>query len=186
MSWLSSKISKTHRDIYSKAFNALYEDAKSASSSLLETTGTLLSTGYEKVKDGVVYLDKKYHDPDSDLNTNDMNTSDISDLNTSDISDYDTSDSDIYYEKEPVDLMEQHTIYPDILVKLNKKHRNLSKIWILEDSNTKTLVKGPIAGYPYVNTIIHKWFEYDPCRCFSAEIHTLKSQQPLVHCADLR
>lgn len=162
MSWWSSKISKSHRDIYSKAFNAIYEDAKSVSSDLLETTGTLLSSGYEKVKDGVTYLDKKYHeDNDNPLMSGKTPEpkSDMSDINSSD-----TSDSDICYENVPVSKSGSDiTIQPDVLVKLNKKNRYLSKIWIMDDPYHKTLVKGPIAGYPYVNTIIHRWFEYENC-----------------------
>ena len=47
MNWISKK----KRDIYSTAFQAICEDVKSASSTVISTTGDLLSTGYEKVKE---------------------------------------------------------------------------------------------------------------------------------------
>ena len=47
MNWIPIK----HKDLYYKAAGALYEDAKTLSSSLLDTTGKVISNGYEIVKE---------------------------------------------------------------------------------------------------------------------------------------
>lgn len=156
MSWFSEERKK----LYSKALGALYEDVKTASSSLLDTTGKVIVTGYEKIKEGADYLDRRYHDvpdyPESHNNNNHHPNNyydeqpDISETDDIDGSD----DTDDY-------LVEMGTIYPDILIRLNRNHYNISKIWVLDNDGNRTRIRGKIASYAYVDNIIHRWFEYE-------------------------
>ena len=64
MSW----ISKEHKILYSKAIDALCNDLKSGSSSLIDETGKVLSAGYDKVKNGINYINKQIRDNNGDNN----------------------------------------------------------------------------------------------------------------------
>ena len=144
--------SDDHKNLYSRALGALYDDVKNASSSLMDTTSKVLVSGYEKIKTTADYLDKRYHD-DGSNNTNSNNTNFKSDYSTEEPSDIDNSEDTEDY------IIEMGKIYPDILIKLNKNHFNINKIWVLSERR-RILVRGKIASYPYVNNIIHEWFEY--------------------------
>ncbi len=147
MSW----ISKEHKKLYSNAFSALYEDVKTASGSLMDTTGKLLTTGYEKVKETAEYVDKKIHNNDSNENID------------SDNIEGDNDDTDVFGESDDTDdyLVQMGKIYPDVLIKLNRKNNNLSKIWVIDNEGNKKRITGKIASYDYINTIIHRWFRYE-------------------------
>lgn len=136
MSWFSDK----NKKLYSDALNALYNDSKTLSVAALNKTKSVIFSSYDKVKETVEYLDKKYHE---DPNVVDPINNDLS---------FDQSNQDT---DEYVIVME--SVKPDILIKL-KPH--ISKIWIIVDG-IKTSVSGKITSYPYINTIINQWFEYD-------------------------
>jgi len=152
MSWFSEE----HKKIYSQAWSAFYDDLKSASNSIISTTGKYVNTGYEKIVEGANYLDKKYNTSSPDNNNNNehndhehniSNISEISDINLSNIDDYDTMDH--------IDM-----IYPDVLIKLHKTLRNITKIFVLKDGKME-LLKGKIDSYKYVAKIIRQWFIYE-------------------------
>ncbi len=170
MSWFS----EDHKKLYFKALGALYDDVKTVSSSLMDTTGKVLVSGYEKIKTTADYLDKRYHNVETEMDnplnplTNPLNplTSNQNtpnpyinfsyDYSTEEPSDMDNSD-----ETSEINdyIVEMGKISPDVLIKLNKNHSNINKMWVLNDGE-RILVRGKIASYPYVNTIIHEWFEY--------------------------
>jgi len=148
MSW----ISKEHKTIYFKAFSALYKDIKTASGSLIDTTGNLLSAGYEKVRDGAEYIDKKLHEDDDSFEG----------VNNPIYESRDDSDYEIDNSDDTDDcLVQMGKIYPDVLINLNSKHNNLNRIWIIDGAGNHKRIKGKIASYEYVNTIIHNWFRYE-------------------------
>jgi len=140
MSWFSDD----HKNLYSKALSALYDDVKTASNSLIDTTGNVLILGYNKIKTTADYLDKKYSEINDDEETD--NTEETSDIDN-------TEETDEY-------ISNMNRAYSDILIKLNKNHSNINKIWIIDGNGDKTQVKGKIESYPCVSIIIHQWFEY--------------------------
>ena len=156
MSWFSDE----HKRLYSQALGALYEDVKTGTSALVDTTGKLVSTGYEKIKEGVVYLDKKYNTaPDQPNNTNKnkrvdetVNDSANESVNESEIDM--SEDTDEY-------ILNVGKVYPDILIKLSKRHTNIIRIFIIEANGTHRPVKGKIESYPYISQLIHQWFVYE-------------------------
>lgn len=137
MSW----ISKEHKILYSNAFNALVKDVKAASTSLLNTTGEILTNGYEKIKESE-YIGNYYKtDKNSDNKNNDEE---------------ENKDQDEQIENIIIDEK-----YPDVLVEFNRKYNNISKIWIFDNKRNKIRVSGKISSYQYINEIIHKWFIYE-------------------------
>ena len=153
MSWFSDE----HQMLYSKALGALYEDVKSASSSLMDTTGKVLSSGYEKIREGADYLDRRYYKvpPENDNNgDNERIGNPYYEYSTEEPSEIDLSDDTDNY------LVEMGKTYPDILVKLNKNNSSINRIWVIDEEGNKKQVRGKIASYEYVNKIIHQWFEY--------------------------
>lgn len=153
MSWFSDE----HKKIYSQAWGALYEDVKSGSSVLMNNTTKILSTGYEKIKEGVTYLDKKYNTND---HTPSGNPSSVNNLNKHSENNMDDSEVDISEDTDDY-LVEIGKMTPDILIKLHKTHSNIIRIWIIEKDGTHKPVKGKIDSYPYISTLIHRWFVYE-------------------------
>ena len=153
MSWFSDE----HKKIYSKALGALYEDVKSVSSSLIDKTGKVIVVGYNKIKESADYLDKRYHEVDQ----SEMDESDVSEPNEPS-EPIDPSEPSEIDQSEETDesLVEMGKIYPDILVKLHRNHNNIIRIWIIDTNGDKKKITGKISSYPYVDQIIHKWFEY--------------------------
>ena len=145
MSWFSDE----HKNIYSQAFGALYDDVKNGTSSLMDTTGKLLSTGYEKIKETVNNIDDNNNTPCPTVD--ECVASDECEMTEIDMTE-DTTDE---Y------LLELEKMYPDVLIKLNKTYTNIIKIWIVENNNKLKQVRGKIESYPYINKIIHKWFIYE-------------------------
>ncbi len=107
MSW----ITKEHKILYSKAFEALYDDIKSTASSVVDSGKNIISIGYNNIMG--------YNSSDS----------------SSDIDDDEMTD--------------------DIIVKVNKKGRYISKIWSVKNQN-KTKIK-PSDALP----VISLYFVYD-------------------------
>ncbi len=149
MSWFSDE----HKKLYTQALGALYEDVKSGASALVDGSGKLIINGYGKIRDGVVYLDKKYNSED----TNKKVTIDSPKKNTTE---NDTSEIDI---SEDIDdyLIEIGNTCPDVLVRLNKDHNHIMKIWVIEDNGILKPVRGKIESYQYISKLIHKWFIYE-------------------------
>lgn len=137
MSWFSDE----HKNLYSQALSALYDDVKIISTNAIDTSGKLMHTGYEKIKETVNYIDKKYHQDSSDDNDNSESDNEI------DI----TDDTDDY-------ILEVGKMFPDILIKLGKNR--ISKIWIIENDGTLKPVRGKIDSYEYISVLIHRWFVY--------------------------
>ena len=153
MSWFSDE----HKKLYSQALGALYEDVKSGSGILIDTSSKLLSTGYEKIKESVTYLDKKYNTSDlsDDNNVSDnMNDENINRTDEQSMSEFDMSeDTDEY-------LITVGRNYPDILIKLHKKLTHIIRIWIIDKDGTHKPVRGKIESYSYISEIIHKSYSY--------------------------
>jgi hypothetical protein len=146
MSWFSDE----HKKIYSQALGALYEDVKSCTNAVVDGTGKLISTSYEKIRDGVIYLDKKYNTEDLEETSNNQ----VKNINDSDIDIDISEDTDDY-------IVEMGKMFPDILIKLNKNHTYIAKIWVIENNGTLKPVRGKIESYQYINKLIHKWFAYE-------------------------
>ena len=159
MSW----ISKEHQSLYSKAFTAFYDDVKTASNSLIDKTGKILSTGYDKVKEGADYVDKKWHkDDSSDDNSSHRKNNKPDKTNNPVYYSVEDSDAEIDNSDDTDDyLVQMGEIFPDILIKLNSKNNNLCRIWIIDGEGNRKRVNGKIASYDYINKIIHKWFTYE-------------------------
>jgi hypothetical protein len=144
MNWFSDE----HKNIYSKAFSALCEDVKHASGSVWENTKTAVSVGYEKIKEGADYIDRKYHDVSEETDDKYNSDEDTSEYNEC------TEETDEY-------IKEIGKVYPDVLVKLHRRNSSVVKIWILDNDGNRKLVRGKIASYEYINNIIHTWFTYE-------------------------
>lgn len=151
MDWIPIK----HKDLYYKAAGALYEDAKTLSASLLDTTGKVISNGYEIVKENVNYIDKKWHESDESESKNPL----LSDSDNYESEDY---ESDTYLIDETDEsLVSMGRVYPDILIELYPEKKYLSKIYVMDNEGNKNRITGKISSYDYIDKIINQWFVYD-------------------------
>lgn len=51
--------------------------------------------------------------------------------------------------------------FPDVIIDLNKTDDSIKKIWIVQSDGGKNPVRGKLNAYPFVQTIIMKWFNYE-------------------------
>ncbi len=152
MSWFPDE----HKKLYLKALGTLYEDVKDGTSVLIDTTGKVLSSGYEKIREGADYLDRRYYKvpPANKYEEKESTENPYYEYSTEEPSEIDLSDDTDNY------LVEMGKTYPDILVKLNKNNSSINRIWVIDEEGNKKQIRGKIASYEYVNNIIHRWFEY--------------------------
>lgn len=148
MSWFSDKNNKLYKD----ALTALYDDSKTLSLLALDKTKTIIVSSYDKVKDGINYLDKKYHEDSS----NNEDSSDSNNEDSSDNEDYFNSSNQSNQDTDEY-IFKMEPSKPNILIKLKPY---ITKIWVIDEEGNKRSVKGKISSYPYVNNIINQWFEY--------------------------
>jgi len=149
MSWIPDK----HRKLYTAAASAMYIDLKTATKNIVEKTSDLIATGYEKIKD-------KYNN--NNVSTNNINSDNLSDDNIDiDISENISNE----YNDDPIVIFTNNQIRSrpdsDVLIKINKKHKNITKIWSIDSNGIKTQIKGKISSYEHINNIIHEWFVYE-------------------------
>jgi hypothetical protein len=158
MSWIPAK----HRKLYTAAATALYIDLKTVTKNIVTKTSDIISTGYEKIKDNYNTfgdssppLDKKIN---SDMNiASDMNIDSDSICSSEEFSINSVLGEDFI---SRTDFNEFYNDGPEVLIKINRKRKNITKIWIIENG-VKTQIKGKISSYPYINNIIHNWFVYE-------------------------
>ena len=152
MNWITNE----HKRLYRKAASAIYQDIKTGGSSLMDTTGNIISIGSEKIKDGIEYIDQTLKDKSSEEGSSGEGSGEEG--SGEDGSDEEGSIEEGSSTDEYILSMEKD--YPNVLVKLDKKHKYIKKIFIIDLEGNKKLVKGKISSYEYVDKIIHQWFIY--------------------------
>jgi len=157
MSWFSDE----HKKLYTQALGALYEDVKSGANAIVDGTGKLITSGYGKIRDGVVYLDKKYNTEytDKKCNSEDIDKNVVVDSKKI-INENETSEIDISEDTDDY-LLEIGKTCPDVLVKLNRDYNHIVKVWVIEKDGTFKPVRGKIESYQYISKLIYKWFIYE-------------------------
>lgn len=168
--WFSDK----HKDIYSKAYNALCEDAVNISSNIYEKTKNVASYSYNYVKrkaeTATDIACRSYDNIKANINNNDNNNSSDNNINDNNNNNRD-DDSDGSDDNNILDVRNDNSSdntedsinelcenNPDIIIHLDDKYKYIRTVSIFTICERK--IKGKLRSYPHVNNVIHEWFLY--------------------------
>jgi len=152
MNW----ISEDHKNLYSKAASAFYSDLKKGTGILINNGEKAASVGYEKVIEGINY----FKDPDKTKKDNKIDNPYYIDSIEDIIEDEFEDSIDNTENTDDSDYINQlGKINPKVLIILGKNNE-IKKIYIINGEKL-TQIRGKIASYDYINTIIFQWFRYE-------------------------